>query len=200
MGEPARKYISFEQYLAEEELSEEKHEYIDGVALAMSGGTIRHSGLKLRLTANFEAQLQGRPCRPFDSDARVRVLATGLATYPDMSVVCGRIQTDPANKHTLTNPILVAEVLSPKTERYDRGEKFAQYRKIPSLQHSLLLPTSTPRIEHYQRDANGNWTLRTAGPRETLTIADLGVTLDVDKLYAPVPGVDDEFDDESEET
>lgn len=166
MGEAARKLVTFAEYIAFEEKAETKHEYRNGEIVelggetresAMAGGTLEHARLQLRVAHALCAQLEGRPCEAFSSDARVRVLATGLATYPDLSVVCGNVERDPEHGETLTNPVLLVEVLSPSTEAYDRGDKFHEYKKIPSLREYVLVSSEERRIEVFRRQGDGSW-------------------------------------------
>ncbi|MBI4953363.1 MAG: Uma2 family endonuclease [Myxococcales bacterium] len=119
--------MTFAEYLAFEARSEQKHEWLDGQIFAMAGGTIEHGALAMAVGSELRVALRDKPCRVLGSDVRVRVLATGLGTYPDVTVVCGRVETDPEDANTIVNPVLLVEVLSDSTEPYDRGEKFAHY-------------------------------------------------------------------------
>jgi hypothetical protein len=122
MAPPAQEYrYSYAEYLSYERDSELKHEYGAGEILAMAGGSRRHNALTSRVSAALEAGRRAG-CNAFQSDQRVRVLATGRATYPDASMVCGKIEGDPADRDdaTITNPTLIVEVLSPSTEQVDR--------------------------------------------------------------------------------
>ncbi len=188
MTAPARlrPRYSYAEYLAYERDSELKHEFDDGEIVAMAGGSRRHNALALRIGAALDAAR--RPgCVAFQSDQRVRVLATGKATYPDVSLVCGPIAGDPADPDgsTLTNPTLIVEVLSPATEAYDRGGKWQQYQLIPSLQEYVLVSQSEPRIEHYRRLPSGAWEYAdvTTG---TLALA-AGAVLELARLYDDLP-------------
>jgi Uma2 family endonuclease len=122
----------------------------------------------------------------FTSDQRIRVLATGLATYPDVSVVCGPIEGDPADRsgQTITNPTLLVEVLSPATEAVDRGDKLRQYQRIPSLQEYVLV-SQEPRIEIHRRLPSGAW--ESIDVREGTVALASGATLDLEALYADLP-------------
>lgn len=93
-----------------------------------------------------------RPCEVFSSDVCLRVPATGLAAYPDLSVVYGKLEIDPEHRNTITNPVVLVEVLSNSTEDYDRQDKFMHYRRLPSLKDYLLVDQREPRIERYQRN------------------------------------------------
>jgi Uma2 family endonuclease len=135
---PERRY-TFQEYLELEASSDVRYEFFDGAVYAMSGGSPEHSGLAANVIQLLGAQLVGKPCRVFTSDLRVRVLETGLATHPDVSVVCGGLERDPEDNNTATNPVVIVDVLSPSTQRYDREEKAAHYRRIPSLASYVLI-------------------------------------------------------------
>lgn len=141
---PRHRY-SYEEYLAYERDSGMKHEYDDGEIFAMAGGSQRHNALASRISAALEAARKPG-CVAFQSDQRIRVLATGKATYADASLVCGAIEGDPADptNTTITNPILIVEVLSPSTEEHDRGDKWQHYQLIPSLQEYVLVSQASP--------------------------------------------------------
>lgn len=184
MSEPAvRHRYSFSEYLALEETSNVKHEYFAGEIYAMAGGTPDHAALAMNLGASLLRQLGGRPCRVFSSDLRIRVLATGLATYPDVTVVCGPLERDPASRASVTNPLLVAEVLSDGTEDYDRGEKLEQYKRIPSLEECLLISHREPRLEVWRRGAGDVWEHAEAGPGGRLRLESLDGELATDEVY-----------------
>lgn len=162
---------SFRTYLDLEEASNVKHEFLDGEIYSMAGGSIAHAELSLAIASTLRALLRGR-CRVFSSDLRVRVPATGLATYPDATVVRGSIERDPDSEQTVTNPTLIVEVLSESSEDYDLGEKFEHYRQIPELEAILYVSQDAPRLELRQRadgwaptvaEPGGRWT----SPRPT---------------------------------
>src|SRR5262249_35971657 len=145
MGQPARRPCYFySEYLELEEASNTKHEFLDGEIYAMAGGSPDHASLAAAVTTALLNQLRDKPCRVFSSDLRVRVLATGLATYPDITVVCGTLERDPESEVTVVNPVVLVEVLSKRTETYDRGEKFDHYRHIPSLKEYVLVAHDKP--------------------------------------------------------
>ena len=97
----------------------------------MAGGTLEHAQLAANMIRELGARLERGPCKLFSADARIRVLATGLATYPDVTVIGGTVERDPQDPNTATNPTVIVEVLSDSTEGYDRGDKFAHYRRHP---------------------------------------------------------------------
>ena len=112
----------------------------------------------------------------------MRVRETGLATHPDVTVFCGKLERDPTDKNTATNPIVIVEVLSPSTERYDRDEKFSHYRCIPSLASYVLISQEEQRLEVFSRNADGSWTLRETREGAAL-LAEIGCTLSVESVY-----------------
>lgn len=181
-----RHHYTYAEYLAYERDSGLKHEYEDGEILAMAGGSRRHNALASRVSAALE---MGRKtgCVAFQSDQKVRVLATGKATYPDASVVCGPIEGDPADPTgvTVTNPKVLVEVLSPSTEQEDRGNKWQHYQLIPSLDEYVLVSQAEARVERYRRLPSGAWeyTDVTDGVLQLST----GATIDLAKLYDGLP-------------
>lgn len=181
----ARHHYSYEEYLAYERDSELKHEFEDGEIFAMAGGSPRHSALASRVSAALE---NTRPsgCTAFQSDMRLRVLATGRATYPDASMVCGAIELDGADRSgtTITNPTLLVEVLSPSTEEVDRGSKWRDYQLIPSLREYVLV-SQEPRVEIYRRLASGTWEYFDV--REGVVKLASGATMDLSSLYQDLP-------------
>jgi len=182
----ARYRYSYEEYLAFERASLLKHEYVDGEILAMAGGSARHSALASRMTAALET---GRKpgCIAFQSDMRLRVLATGRATYPDCSMVCGPIEVDPGDSShtTITNPVLIVEVLSPSTEQEDRGGKWQDYQLLPSLQEYVLVNQASSRVESYRRLPSRGWQYQDV--REGTLQLVSGATVDLRTLYADLP-------------
>ena len=119
--------MTYAEYLAAEAVAEARHEFLNGEVREMAGGTIEHGALALAVAGELRAALRGKPCRAFSSDVRVRIPETDLATYPDLSIVCGQLETAPDDKDAITNPIVLVEVLSDSTEAYDRGAKLAQW-------------------------------------------------------------------------
>lgn len=184
MAELAPNRMTYEGYLAAERASDTKHEYLRGEVYAMAGGTPTHAGLAMAVGVALSNALSGRPCRVYGSDLRVRIDATDMSTYPDLTVICGRFEGADIDADAATNPILIVEVLSDSTEAYDRGEKFAHYRRLPSLREYLLVSQREPRLEAYAKNAEGAWVLSEAGAGETLALRSLeGVRLQIDDLY-----------------
>jgi Uma2 family endonuclease len=174
---------SYDEYRRFEEANPARHEYVDGYILAMAGGTPAHARLQAAVLFALEQRLDGGPRQPFPSDLRVKVATTGMATYPDVTVICGAIETDRDDPQAATNPTLIVEVLSDRTEAYDRGEKFEHYRQIPTLEAYLLVSHRERRMELRRRAADGSWTAQGAGRGDTLTLEPLGIELHVDEIY-----------------
>jgi len=185
LSEP-RHHYTYEQYLALERDAEMKHEFVDGEIYAMAGGSPRHNALASRISAALE---RGRPsgCTAFQSDQKVRVLATGRVAYPDASITCGSLERDPADHtgHTITNPTLLVEVLSPSTEDVDRISKRRDYQLIPSLREYVLVSQVEPRVEVYRRNDSGIWEYLDA--REGTVKLATGPTLDLSAIYRDLP-------------
>ena len=180
--------LTYTEYLAREAQGEVRHEFLKGEVFEMTGGTPEHGAIAVAIGAELRAALRGRPCRVFSSDVRVRIRATGLTTYPDISVVCGALETDAEDKDAITNPVLLVEVLSPSTEAYDRGAKAAHYRQLPSLRELMLVSLSEPRIELQRRNEGGIWELHDARPGSRLRLASVDVDLDVSAVFEnPLP-------------
>ncbi len=179
--------LTYKEYLELERSLNERHEFLDGQAWLMSGGTARHSGIKINAIIAINASLRRESCRLYDSDLKVRVPATGLATYPDLSVVCGPIERHPDDTHAITNPVVLVEVLSRSTELWDRGTKFIHYQQLPSLRHYLLVNQFEPLVEHYERVEGGAWAYRTYGQGDAIQLTAIGVTLTLDDLYRNLP-------------
>lgn len=150
---------------------------------AFAGGTPEHAALAVAVAAALLSQLRGGPSRVYSSDLRIRVLATGLATYPDVTMVSGALERDPESASTVANPKLVVEVLSESTEAWDRGEKLDHYRRIPSLGAVVLLSHREPSLEVWERGQEGSWRLRTFGPGQVAELDTLPIRLVVDDLY-----------------
>jgi len=185
LSEPRHRY-TYEDYLVFEHDSETKHEYVDGEIYAMAGGSPKHSALALRVGVALEI---GRPagCTVFQSDLKVRVLATGRVAYPDASMVCGPIERDPEDRRgdTITNPVLLVEVLSGSTEDVDRISKRRDYQLIPSLREYVLVSQSEPRVEIYRRSSSGTWDY--IDVREGVVPLASGPALDLAALYRDLP-------------
>lgn len=177
-----RARFRFDEYVRLEATSSIKHEFLGGEVYAMAGGSPEHAALAARVAVALGAAARDGACEVFTSDLRVRVTATGLVTYSDLTVVCGEWQRDPQDPNTVINPSLLVEVLSDSTASYDRGEKLAQYQRIDSLQEILLVAHDARRLELWRREAE-RWTLLVAHTGERLVLEAVAATLDVDDVY-----------------
>ena len=176
-----------QQYLDLERRADYKSEYFSGQIFAMAGASIAHNTLTFNIAQILGPQLHGRTCRAFVNDLRVRVNVTGLYTYPDAVAVCGEMLFDDKHGDTLTNPSVIVEVLSPSTELYDRGEKFAHYRKLASLSDYVLISQDKMRVEHYTRQDTNHWLLSVATEAsEVLVLASMDCTLTLAAIYENV--------------
>jgi len=148
-----------EEYLVLEEAAEYKSEYYQGEIFAMSGGSVNHNRIVGNLHAGLLPKLSGSPCEAFMSDIRVWAEAKGVFTYPDIIIVCGDLQFYETRNDTITNPLIIFEVLSKSTENYDRGKKFEIYRAIPALREYILIDQYKIHIEQFAIGNEGKWVL-----------------------------------------
>lgn len=187
LGRVKKPLLTYAEYLAQERTSLEKHEFLRGDVWAMAGGTPEHARLTASTGAVLRGALKGRPCVVYSSDLRVRIQSTDRSTYPDVTVVCGKDLRATDDPDAITNPIVIVEVLSPTTERADRGEKFAHYQRLPSLQEYVLVSQDGPRIEVFRRQG-ASWLLTISESGAQVSLASLDVTLSVDEVYADPRG------------
>jgi Uma2 family endonuclease len=151
--------LSAAEYLARERCAEFKSEFFEGEMFAMASANRRHSLICSNLVSQLRPRMRACGCEVHGSDMRVKVSKTGLYTYPDASIACGDIQFEDEHEDVLLNPSVIFEVLSKSTERRDRGWKFMQYRKIPSLLEYVLVAQDRPYIERFVRPAAGRFEL-----------------------------------------
>lgn len=174
-------------YLAMERAATEKHIYWDGEVFAMAGASRVHNLLVAAVLRELGVRLRKATCRPSASEQRIRFPSKSRYVYPDASVTCQPVEVDPEDAETITNPRLIVEVLSDSTEAFDRGEKFVGYRSLPSLIDYLLVSQHERRVEHYTRQDDGSWNLRTHGPGGVVRIASLSIEIPIDDLFDGVP-------------
>jgi Uma2 family endonuclease len=188
LAQKVKRYTPQEYYRLERD-AQTKHEYFDGEIFAMAGGSVNHGRICSSILRAIGNRLEGSPCEAFTSDLRLQVKATGLRTYPDVSVYCGPLESDPEDStgQTVTNPTVLFEVLSKTTESYDRKSKANNYRKIESLKALVLVSQAGAQIELYERQANGTWTVQDIeGLDAKLAIPCLNVTVPLSDIYARV--------------
>jgi Uma2 family endonuclease len=180
-------FITPEEYLSKEREAEFKSEYYQGQVYAMAGARENHVLIVTNLVGELRHALKGRPCRIYSSEMRLHVPATGLYTYPDVTVVCGEREFIDSRRDTLTNPQLIIEVLSISTEAYDRGLKFSNYQSLPSLQEYVLVSQALPRIEQFGRQADQTWRYQAIeGPGTRVKLTSIEVELALDEIYSNV--------------
>lgn len=179
---PHRKY-TLEEYLQLERYSNVRHEYLDGQVYAMAGGTPEHGSRAANVIRMLSSQLLSKRCRVHTSDVRIRVQATGLDTYPDVSVVCGRAERDAKDQDAIINPVVLVEVTSPSTEEYDREEKLEHYKKIPALREVVFVAHDALRVDVVRRQEDGGWATLSAGAGGLLSLDSIGCDLQVDEVY-----------------
>ncbi len=161
--EPAIAYgkqkFSIEEYLEMENAAVEKHEYYKGEIFSMPGSKVPHNEISGNLYFALRKKLQGKKCKPYNSDQRIHIESNTLFTYPDISIVCGEIITLNNDNWNILNPTVIIEVLSPSTRNYDRGEKFKLYRYIPKLKEYILADSESIHIEVFRLNETNHWEL-----------------------------------------
>ena len=173
-----------EEYLALEETADSKSEYYQGVIYAMAGGSLTHNRIVGTIYALLHTGVRSTCCEAFNSDMRLLVKANGLYTYPDAMVVCGRPELAPGRTDTLTNPVVIVEVLSKATADYDRGGKFELYRALPTLRDYVMIHQDRVYIEYQHKQADGRWVLtELTQADEILTIASIQLDILVRMIY-----------------
>ena len=182
-------YLTLEEYLQQEEQSLEKHEYRDGEVYAMAGAMDEHVTISLNLAADLRQFLRGSGCRVYITDMKARIESINRFFYPDVMVTC-----DPRDQETAGYkrfPKLIVEVLSDSTEAYDRGDKFADYRQLESLQEYVLVSAKRQRVDCFRRGQNGLWMLQSYGEQPTdltFTLESIGFTGEFATLYEDAAG------------
>ena len=182
MGEPATQ-TTYAEYLALEAESEVRLEFVDGWVYAMAGGTPEHARLAMSMGAQVSLALSSRGCAVYTSDLKLRIDATNRSTYADVVVVCGPEQVSEIDKHAITNPTIIVEVLSPTTEAADRGEKWRHYRHLASLREYVLVSQGEAYVEVFRREGD-EWILRSNVAGGQVELPSQGVSIAVDAIYA----------------
>ena len=175
------------QYLAIENAAEFRSEFFDGEMFAMAGASPRHNFIKENVAVELGSRIKGGRCRTMSSDQRVTVERTGLYTYPDILVVCGTPQFARDDANSIVNPTAIIEVLSPSTEKYDRGAKFRNYQQIPTLVEYILVAQDEAVCERFIRQTDGSWNFVSfVGLAETLTFHSVPANILLADIYAGV--------------
>ena len=177
-------YYTPEEYLAMEREAEFKSEYFEGQIYAMAGASDPHNIITLNIGSEFRVQFKGSPCFARSSDAKIRSSDQGIFSYADVTVVCGQPQFHDGTHDVLTNPKVIVEVLSPSTERFDRGKKFAKYKQLESFTDYLLVAQDEAQIDYYKKQPDGTWAHEMAfGLDAEVHIASVHCTLRLSDVY-----------------
>lgn len=185
----AETFFTPEEYLTSERKATVKSEYLSGQIIAMSGASLAHTRIIADIVTELNIQLRGRNCEVISNDMRVKTGAKGAYFYPDVVVFCGDPEFEDNVFDTLLNPTLVVEVLSPSTEVFDRGEKFAQYQELVSLREYILVSQDRLRVEQY-RLMKMQWVATEFRRYEdVLPLVSIGCELPVRDIYRRVPAV-----------
>lgn len=179
---------SFDAYLTAERAELDiRHEYVAGEVFAMTGATESHNIIVGNINRELGSQLKGRLCRVYANDMRVRIEGADAGKYPDVAAICGERLFYDQRRDVLLNPSLIVEVLSESTEAYDRGEKFAVYRRLPSLREYLLISQRRMRAELFMRQGDGDWLLTEySDPMESVPLASIDCRLSLAEVYDKV--------------
>jgi Uma2 family endonuclease len=181
------------EYLELEVISEYRHEYIDGQIIPMTGGTPNHNQIALNLSATLNFALKRQPYRVFVADQRLWIPKKQIHTYPDVMVVAGSLEFSEGRKDTITNPLVICEVLSKSTRSYDLDEKFAAYRTIPSFQEYVLIDQYKNHVEQYSKTDENKWIFSEYEEEGTI------LTLSSIQFQIPLSDIYDKVDFEAQE-
>ncbi len=187
MSQPAPKHLSPEEYLALEEQAEYKSEYFAGKVFAMAGASAMHNRIVGNVYARALTGLEKQNCTPFILDLRLWIEEKEVFTYPDAMIICGAPEFYSERKDTVTNPVILIEVLSEATKNYDRGEKFEMYRAIPSLREYILIDQDRVHVERFVKIDNNDWRLSEWNDAaESLTLVSVDFSMPISEIYRGV--------------
>jgi len=186
MSTVASTFLTPQEYLERERAAETKSEYYGGEMFAMAGASLQHVTIAANMAGELRSSLKGKPCRVYPADLRLAIGATGLYAYPDVMVICGKPAVIDAHLDTVTNPVVIIEVLSPSTEDYDRGRKFESYRAIPSLMEYLTVSQHSVHVEIHTRQADNTWLLRDVRDSGPVKLQSIGIELQLSDIYEEV--------------
>lgn len=186
MSSQPQKRCTAAEYLTLERQAQQRNEFFNGQIFAMAGASRAHNLIALNVGSELRSQFRGRPCEAYVADMRLKVSASGLYTYPDVIALCGQPVFEDAHVDTLVNPAVIVEVLSDSTEAFDRGERFAQYRRLESLRDYVLIAQNKVRVEHYVRQGD-QWVLSEASAiGSSIHLASIGCDLAINAIYEKV--------------
>lgn len=184
MGAVEIKYYSEQEYLDAERLALDKHEYYKGEVFAMSGASIKHNIIAMNCSIDLGTKLKGKNCKPFGSDLRVHIPEKTLYTYPDISIICGEIETTDDKFDTITNPSVIIEILSESTKNYDKGNKFTLYREIASLKEYILIDSENIMVEKFIKNTDNSWQLTEyKSIKDSFKIETVALKMDLETIY-----------------
>lgn len=190
-----RLYTS-EEYLALEEVAEDKSEYRDGEIVPMTGGSTDHNEIAGNLYAHLKFALRQQPYKIFIGDVRLWIPTCQLFTYPDVMLIAGEPAFYPERSDTVTNPQMIVEVLSKSTRNYDQGDKFDAYRTIPEFQEYVLVDQYQVYVKQFIKTAEGYWLLKDYREvQQTLTFTSINVAIALEEIYEGVRIQDGEVRD-----
>jgi Uma2 family endonuclease len=177
--------VSFEEWLEGERAAlEGRSEFVGGEVFAMTGASLAHNAIVTNISAELRNQMKGRPCQVYANDVKVLIRSQNAGKYPDLVALCGEPELLDERRDVLLNPSLIVEVLSDSTEAYDRGDKFALYRRLPSLHEYLLVSQYRVGVELYTRGEDGRWTLTDyAALADHVPLASIDCTLALSEVY-----------------
>ena len=199
MSSIPKHFLNAEEYLAFERRSQFRSEFYQGEMFAMTGASRKHNLITLNIARRISEALDNRPCETYSNDMRVKVSLSGLYTYPDVVATCESPQFEDDFVDTLLNPQAIVEVVSESTESYDRGKKFAHYRRIPSLKDYLLVSQDRVMVEHYMREPNNRWLLTEISQlEESVNLLSIDCRLRLADIYAKVDLSSPETEDTKE--
>ena len=189
-SQPKHSY-SVEEYLALDREAEYKNEYLAGEIFAMGGASPKHVLIAGNTAREFGNRLRDTNCQVYSADLRVQADVGNAYHYPDVAVVCGRPEYLDKRKDTVTNPLVIVEVLSPATRNYDRGDKFASYRRLDSLREYILIAQEACHVEHFVRK-EGCWEFTEIDDRlGNLMVPTLDIVIPLTEIYAKVEFLED---------
>jgi len=187
MSAAPKRRLTIEEYFAIEREAPFKSEFFDGEVFAMAGATSHHNIIKSNIEGELYGRLKGGPCRTMSSDQRVKVDRTGLVAYPDIVIYCGKLEFAVEDQDTICNPVAIIEVLSPSTEKYNRGMKFRNYQLIPSFKEYILVDQDEAVCERFIRQEDGSWALVSfVGLESELAFTSVEARIPLKDIYAGV--------------
>lgn len=184
MEQPRKKPIAVDEYFAMEETDDYKNEYYHGEIFAMTGASFHHNLIAGNIFASCHESLNDSDCYVFMSDMRVQIDPAKHYTYPDLSITCGKIDFVDGRDDTISNPVVIVEILSESTRDYDRGSKFKAYRKINSLKDYILVDQYSFYVEYFYKNENGKWVLDEYDDlNAVINIQSINLELSLDTIY-----------------